>query len=232
MRLVLILAVLIIFTLPADSQAQEQTSLELQIRMTTMRRSGPPQLFYRTVLFTYQRRDFARYVGAAFDIEDYQKIHVFKQNEHGVFLLPYTPPRDVESIRYRLVVDGLWMPDPKNPDVVVDERGNKLSSLKLELPPVRALKSPTLGKNGEIEFAIRHKAGSRIYLTGDFTNWEPFTIKLIERADGIYSAGVSLSPGRYEYCFIVDGLRILDPLNSSYGADSHGYLASRFIVYP
>lgn len=171
-----------------------------------------------------------RYVGAAFDFEDYQKVHVYRRNEHGIFLLPFGPPDTIDSIKYRLVVDGLWIADPTNPNTMTDERGNTLSLLTLALPPVRTLRSPTLARDGTIEFSIRHKPDSKVFLTGDFTNWEPFMIQMDERTEGIYTISINLAPGNYEYCFIVDGLRMLDPLNHSYGADSHGYLASRFIV--
>ena len=230
MRLIVVFAVYLMLILPTNVWSQDDLGLDLQIRMTTVKNAGPPEILHRTVLLSYQSRNYVRYVGAAFDFEDFQRIHVFKRNKNGVFLLPFSPPRNLESITYRLVVDGLWIPDPRNPDVVSDERGNKLSYLSVSLPPERILRSPIVAASGNVRFIIKHKPGARVYLAGDFTNWEPFMIRMPEGDAGVYSVSLRLSPGQYEYCYIVEGLRVLDPLNPSYGADSHGYLASHFTV--
>ena len=53
-------------------------------------------------------------------------------NERGVFVLDYPVPEGVREIHYRIVVDGLWMPDPANPVTEPDGAGALLSVYTLE----------------------------------------------------------------------------------------------------
>lgn len=218
------LLLLVSVTLPA----WENLNLDLQLEIAAIQRAKAPTLNHRTVLFTFDRRRDARYVGIAFDFEDFQTIHPYRQNEHGVFVLPYDLPEGTTT--YRIVVDGLWMADPTNPARAYDQTGNALSKLELKLPSERLYSSPRLSRSGEVVFTLNHEPGKRIYLSGDFNNWEPFMFALTEESPGLYVYHQRFPPGEYEYCFIADGARLLDPLNPSFGTDSSGYLASRFAV--
>ncbi len=208
----------------------DQTDFDLTLKMGTVSRAESPELFYRTILFTYDDYKNARYVGVAFEHEDFQQIHPFKRNEQGVYILPYDTPEGITTLLYRLVVDGLWIPDPNNNHVTTDTMGNKLSRIDLTLPEKRIYTSPTIQPNGNVEFTFQYSAGKRVFLTGDFTNWEPFMIEMREKRPGLYVFEYNMIPGRYEYCFIANGMRILDPLNAYFGTNSHGYLASIFSV--
>jgi len=208
----------------------DDIELHHTIEMANTTRSAPPVRRHRSVLFTYHQRSYVRYVGIAFDFENYQVIHPFKKNQHNVFVLLYGPPEDSHELRYRLVVDGLWMPDPRNPDQVMDHRGNLLSRFMYTLPKKTVSESPVVKSDGTVEFNLRYAVGSRIYLTGDFTNWEPFMIEMKEVSPGLYTFSRRFPPGSYEYCFIAGGSRMTDPLNPFFGTDSHGYLASKFTV--
>jgi hypothetical protein len=227
MRKCVAAAILLLFA-SVTLTAWDNLNLSLQQEMATIQRAKAPMLNYRTVLFTFDRSRDARYVGIAFGFEDFQTIHPYKQNEHGVFVLPYEVPEGTTV--YRIVVDGLWMADPTNPNRAHDQTGNVLSILELQLPPRRLYRSPRLSPAGEVVFVLNHEPGKRIYLSGDFNNWEPFMFVLTEESPGLYVYQQRFPPGEYEYCFIADGARLLDPLNPSFGTDSSGYLASRFAV--
>ena len=208
----------------------DDIELRQRIHMANIARSGPPVLNHRSILFTYSRPSYARYVGIAFDFENYRTIHPFKRNEHDVFVFLFDPPEELGELTYRIVVDGLWMPDPQNPDQVRDHKGNILSRFIFEIPKRMVLESPVIRPNRSVEFNLRYTAGARIFLTGDFANWEPFMIEMEEISPGLYTVTRRFPPGNYEYCFIAGGSRITDPLNPIYGSDTHGYLASRFAV--
>lgn len=228
-RIILYTTALLLFV-SHPTTAWDQQNLDLSLRMATVDKAGPPELFFRTLLFTYDEYRYARYVGIAFDFEDYQKIHPFKRNEHGVYIYPYDIPGEPQAIQYRLVVDGLWMPDPNSGLLVFDKRGNKLSRFEFELPEQRVYTSPMISKTGVVKFYFRHTPGKRVFVSGDFNNWEPFMLEMRESEPGTYVYEESMIPGRYEYYYIVDGSRVIDPLNPDTGADSHGNLASRFAV--
>jgi len=209
----------------------DDVALDLRIEMANITRSAPPVLRQNTVLFTYYQPAYVRYVGIAFEFERYQTIHQFRRNDHDVFVYPFEVPEGFSELKYRIVVDGLWMPDPRNPDRTVDHMGNQLSRFTFDLPQKMVLASPIQRSDGTVEFYLRHSAGGRVFLTGNFTNWEPFMIEMEEVSPGLYTLSRRFMPGNYEYYFIAGGARMIDPLNSEFGTDAHGYLASRFTVF-
>ncbi len=60
-------------------------------------------------------------------------------------------------------------------------------------------------------FTILAPQAARVYLAGDFTEWQKHPIPLHKRADGAWTAGVPLKPGTYHYRFLVDGKWCDDP---------------------
>ena len=210
--------------------AWDGLNTDLEIELATVAKAGPPRLLHRTLLFTYDQRDYARFVGIAFDFENYQRIHPFKRNERGIFIFPLEVPEGTSSLTYRLVVDGLWIPDPFNDNKIQDRRGNLLSYLNVTLPEKRLTSSPIIDSDRHVKFVVKHAASQRVFVSGDFTNWEPFMIEMTEVSPGLYSYERSFPPGDYQYYYIVSGAKVLDPLNPRFGTDSHGYLASRFTV--
>jgi hypothetical protein len=230
MKRITFIAIALFLILCSSSFGWDQTNFDLKLKMSTVSKAGPPELFFRTILFTFDDYKYARYVGIAFEHEDFQQIHPFKRNEMDVFILPFDPPDNITALHYRIIVDGLWMPDPNNMQFTTDTRGNKLSRIHLSLPAKRVYVSPTVSVNGDVEFTFRHSEGKRVFLTGSFTNWEPFMIEMNETSPGVYEFKRNMKPGYYEYCFIANGRRVIDPLNADFGTNSHGYLASRFAI--
>lgn len=208
----------------------DDIELSHSIEMANRARSGPPVVLHRSILFTYSQRSYTRYVGIAFDFEDYQSIHSFRRNEHDVFVFLLDPPENLTDLKYRIVVDGLWMPDPHNPNQVRDHKGNLLSRFTFEIPQKMVLQSPVIKPDRTVEFIMRYAEGARVFLTGDFTNWEPFMIEMEEVSPGLYAVARQFPPGSYDYCFVAGGAKVTDPLNPRFGADTYGYLASRFTV--
>ncbi len=230
MREKVLFAAIVLILIDATLFGLDNINLSERIEMATITRSAPPALRDRSILFTFRQPTYARYVGIAFDFENFQTIHTFARNEHDIFVLLFTPPEDLVELKYRIVVDGLWMPDPGNPDLVSDHRGNLLSRFSFKLPPKAVLQSPIIQTDGSVEFNVRYAAGSRVFLAGNFSNWEPFMIEMKEVSPGLYRISRRFPPGDYEYCFIAGGARMTDPLNPSFGTDAHGYLASVFTV--
>jgi 1,4-alpha-glucan branching enzyme len=58
----------------------------------------------------------------------------------------------------------------------------------------------------EVVFALEHLDAKEVYLCGDFNQWSPVSLRMLQRnGDGHWEKRVTLPPGRYEYKFIVDG---------------------------
>lgn len=57
-----------------------------------------------------------------------------------------------------------------------------------------------------------HAANAKaVFLAGTFNNWDPGDTPMREISDGEWAAELGLSPGRYEYKFIVDGVWSCEP---------------------
>ena len=80
------------------------------------------------IIFTADPKN--RYVGIAFDFEDYQIIHPYKlqcsTDEDGNktpqhLFYCYERTHKISEIKYRIVIDGLWTTDPTNPEKEYDD---------------------------------------------------------------------------------------------------------------
>jgi 1,4-alpha-glucan branching enzyme len=61
-----------------------------------------------------------------------------------------------------------------------------------------------------IEFEYFNPAAKEIFLCGDFNNWSSTTNKMKRDNTGRFKLSINLSPGRYQYKFLVDGRWMVD----------------------
>ena len=69
----------------------------------------------------------------------------------------------------------------------------------------------------------RTKANT-VSLVGDFNQWDPKRHPMKMREEGTWEKTVVLSPGKYEYKFMVDGTWENDPQNSELLYNRYGTL--------
>ncbi len=62
-----------------------------------------------------------------------------------------------------------------------------------------------------MEFLLRRPEAKIVTLAGSFNDWDPQHTLMNRNADGLWKATIRLSPGRYEYRFVVDGQWMSDP---------------------
>ena len=65
----------------------------------------------------------------------------------------------------------------------------------------------------KVRFSLDAPGARKVFLAGDFTDWQasPLTMRRRKAGTGTFSTSVALSPGAYQYKFIVDGAWIEDP---------------------
>jgi len=61
-----------------------------------------------------------------------------------------------------------------------------------------------------IEFA--HPTATAIGIAGSFNDWRPEATPMIPLGEGQWAKELALPPGTYEYCVVVDGAWMADPL--------------------
>jgi hypothetical protein len=177
--------------------------------------AAAPQVVEHTVFFTFKPDYSIRFAGIAFQHEDY-RIRTMETNPHGVMVYVLPIPDGMSQLDYRLVVDGLWQPDPANPRRIRDSAGVLLSSFKLPGDVVK----PVM-----VTFTWKGAPGELVFLAGSFNNWDPFSHRLVEMKDrsagsALYGLTMQLLPGSYYYYFLVDGRREIDPANSYRAVDT------------
>lgn len=234
------LPVLILLLILSLSQiwSNEQERYQAVLFARALEAPEPPQIVQGYLVFTYAEPGGTppRYVAAAFRHENYGELHVFSRTEAGLFALIYEMPSDVEDVAYRLIVDGVWTPDPNNPNTL-SEAGAVLSSFSIppEARPGFRTGGPRV-EDGRVRFILRQNAvrghflagvGGSSYrfdepfeeldvrLVGSFNDFDPFVHILDFTGDG-YRIDLPLPPGNYGYYFLIEGRRVLDPGNPEF----------------
>lgn len=70
----------------------------------------------------------------------------------------------------------------------------------------------------------------KVFLVGDFNNWDTSAQRMMRRKDGTFRGRVQLSPGVYQYKYYVDGIWVADPDAERKEANSYGTVNSVAVV--
>lgn len=177
-----------------------------------------------------------RFVGIAFDFENFQTIHPFqilKTYDHNgdekssLLFYCYERKHNVSSIKYRLVMDGLWTTDPENPIREYDESINLYFSKLSNLGEIATF---TKTQPNTTSFIYKGEPGLDLRLAGNFTNWDPWIYTMKETRPGYYELNLPLPTGKYYYSYFVGLTQILDNTNPNKEYTSDGRTANILIV--
>ena len=183
--------------------AGEIESYNIQKKLLTISDAAAPQFIDNYILFTFKSNEKNSFVGATFDFDNYVKIYQFKKNSEGIYILLINRP-EKESIKYRFIVDGLWMADPFNPEKIKQPNLVEISVLNIADNFSSKIDYPFTEK-GSVCFRYKGDEGKNVYLAGNFNNWDPFMYNMTEKRNGEYFISLKLPPGKYYYYFIVNG---------------------------
>lgn len=113
---------------------------------------------------------------------------------------------------YKFIVDNNWITDPSN----ANSRPNGMGDYN----SVKSIGDPTVFRLKGFQDA------KRVVLSGNFNGWNEAELSMI-KSEGYWSIDYVLSPGNYEYKFIIDGEWITDPENDLF--IYHGDLSNSYI---
>ncbi len=88
--------------------------------------------------------------------------------------------------------------------------------------PTSLKKAPSETK--EVEFYLKASGAKSVRLAADFTDWEKASLPMSRADNGFWFAIVPLTPGEYNYRFIVDGQWSDDPHSNRQVPNSFGTL--------
>jgi hypothetical protein len=219
-----LIPLLLFFTLALSGAGAE--SIDLYLYLQDVVRAAPPRIFGDYLIFSCTTRVPARIVGARFSHENFRHFHTFRKNENNVYILALPVPDRSQTVKYRIMIDGVWGPDQANPLRKIDERGIAFSLVPYErIADPAGRESPRLLTDGFVEFNLKAESGSVVTVAGDFNAYDPFTLRMREKEPGLFSLRLKLLPGLHYYFFTVDGVRLIDPQNDrpAHDADRKQY---------
>ena len=79
----------------------------------------------------------------------------------------------------------------------------------------RVAKKSNVTKRRKVKFNLNVPGAQKVHLMGDFNLWNPEVNQMRKNEKGVWQTTVTLSPGRYEYRFRVDGEWYNDPNNTT-----------------
>ncbi len=99
--------------------------------------------------------------------------------------------------------------------MIKNTRKNKLSVPKPQAPKpasiTTALAPKPAPKPAHICLEFQDPGAKTVCVAGSFNEWKPEKAPLLRKNNGVWVGDVVLSPGRYEYLFVVDGQWVPDP---------------------
>ncbi len=84
------------------------------------------------------------------------------------------------------------------------------------------VKSKQKIKRRRVKFSLKSDEAKEVVLMGDFNNWNPKKHSMQSDGEGAWNKTVVLSPGKYEYKFLIDGEWREDPQNDQTCPNSFG----------
>ncbi len=177
------------------------------------------------ILFTYKNRK-ASDVRIAGNFSRWQPVPM-KRNENGVWYYFLDENQsDRRVLKYKYVVDTLWISDPYNSEKIDDGTGSFLSLIKNSKKSFSKHISYRMLSNNRVEFRIYRPKAKYISLVGDFNSWNPENDILKKGKDGVWSIKKHIPPGSYLYRYIIDGSWVQDIYNPESASDTSGDLCS------
>ena len=67
------------------------------------------------------------------------------------------------------------------------------------------------GHRGKVEISCPAPNAQAVFLAGTFNAWDPTACAMKRDAEGVWHANLQLSPGVYEYKFVIDGAWVCKP---------------------
>ena len=71
-------------------------------------------------------------------------------------------------------------------------------------------KHRTMGTSREVEFTLSAPKARKVCIAGKFNAWHMTSMPMKKSVDGTWKIKLKLSPGTYEYKYVVDGTWIQD----------------------
>ncbi len=152
-----------------------------------------------------------------------------EKNKNSVWSVTIPLKKGVYS--YKFSIDGVWVIDNKNTEVVKDRTGDRRSVINVKKEPkyyaeafyfgLKDASTPVIDRGG-VRFTYKNKFAKSVSISGTFNNWEKDQFYLKKNQHGVWVGYVQMQKGEYYYKFNVDGLWKYDINNPLKANDGQG----------
>jgi len=110
---------------------------------------------------------------------------------------------------------------------VVAPKAPKVVAPKVVIQPKAKVEGAVKAKSQRVNFSVRAKEGSKVFLAGSFNDWDPTAKQMVDKkGEGLFVVTVNLEPGAHQYKFVIDGIWCADPECTDWVHNDHGTLNS------
>lgn len=221
-------------------KAPPESAHSYEYREIAQQLQEPGAPFEKDGSIVFSAEEGPRYIGIAFDFENYQIIHpFFKKTTYDenqevrrswyFYILEDVPEK--KKIYYRMIIDGLWTTDPLNPSQFYDtETGIHLSEVEIKTQKAAATRIYTKSGDSTAHFVYRGKSGQKVRLAGTFTKWDSWIYELKETAPGFYEFDLPLARGTYYYNYYIGTRQFPDATNPDRAYSDSGAPVSKIVI--
>jgi len=192
------------------------------IRINNLARKKP--LVTKGILFTYKNRGALR-VSISGNFSQWKSVPM-NRNKNGVWFFYLDEFRDHSKIKYKFVVNEIWLTDPENPNREDDGAGSYVSLADPSFTDEGKTVTYRIINKNRVEFRIYKPDARFISVVGDFNFWNTENDLLEKGNDGIWRLQKRIPPGKYRYKFIIDGRWLPDTYNKNSASDQNGEICS------
>lgn len=193
-----------------------------------------PVPFAGGIRFRYYFPD-AHSIAVAGDFNNWQPaLLLTPMKSRGAFegILPAEFLLKKTRYRYKLIINGIWQPDPVNPNKEYDKSGDMLSFFTIPSKMIVYSKSnPEKIGPHSYRFIYRNPEARSVRLTGSFNNFDIYSAEMKKDKNGVWVIAMQIFPGKQLYNFIVDGRWIIDPNRISVTENRFGRRFSVFTAH-
>jgi hypothetical protein len=101
--------------------------------------------------------------------------------------------------------------------------GNRLTSPPVQTPQATDAGRPDTATSVLVRLVVVQPGANAVQVAGDFNGWDPTRTPLEQAPGGAWTVTLPLTPGRYEYMFVVDGRHwVADPFAAEENDDGFG----------
>ena len=189
---------------------------EVYLKYYDVQDASAPRIVEDGVLFTFAEN--YNYVEISGDFNNWEGTIPLIKSTYGVYYFVWQEPLEVGRYLYRYRVDGVWINDPLNEQVVYDDFNQMVSYFDIledsgTIYNPNTFKNPIYNDDGTVTFLYSNNMADEVMFTSDHLGFNTTRYNMTKTTNNVWSITLDAPNGNYYYNFIIDREWLVDPLN-------------------